>query len=105
MLVVKINACNTFYIRTEFVFLCSDELLLQEDNHDVSSLSLGMSNGMRLGNAMEPATLTSGVIRLGHISNQASTSSSSRLSNQRYVTTFSEKLTLWWHINLVFSLT
>ncbi|KAH0456815.1 hypothetical protein IEQ34_014722 [Dendrobium chrysotoxum] len=61
----------------------SDDLLLQEDNYDVSSLSLGMSNGLRLGNIMDPATLTSGVIRLGHISNQASTSSSSRLSNQR----------------------
>ncbi|XP_020576074.1 uncharacterized protein LOC110021778 [Phalaenopsis equestris] len=61
----------------------SDELLLQEDNYDVSSLSLGMSNGMRLGNIMGPATLTSGVIKFGHVANQAMTSSNSRLSNQR----------------------
>ncbi|KAK8945039.1 Serine/threonine-protein kinase AFC1 [Platanthera zijinensis] len=61
----------------------SDELLLQEDNYDVSSLSSGIANGMQLGNVINPATLTSGVTRLSHNVNQASTSSSSRLLNQR----------------------
>lgn len=61
----------------------SDELLLQEDNYDASSLSFGIANGMQLGNIMNPVSLTSGVTRLSHIANQASTSSSSRISNQR----------------------
>ncbi|KAG0474245.1 hypothetical protein HPP92_013931 [Vanilla planifolia] len=53
----------------------SDELLLQEDNYEVASLSLGFANVMRLHNIMDSSTLTSGVTRLSHGASQAPISS------------------------------
>ncbi|KAL6008620.1 hypothetical protein ACLOJK_034134 [Asimina triloba] len=65
------------WVFDERYFFCySDELLLEEDGSDVTSLSSGMSNGMRFSHAPVTATVTGGVGRLGRGYNQAQTSSS-----------------------------
>ncbi|XP_077244716.1 dual specificity protein kinase YAK1 homolog isoform X2 [Tasmannia lanceolata] len=62
----------------------SDELLLQEDGSDVSSLTSGVANGMRLIQASDSASLTSGIGRFNRgFFDQAQTSSSCILTNQR----------------------
>ncbi|XP_077238594.1 dual specificity protein kinase YAK1 homolog isoform X2 [Tasmannia lanceolata] len=62
----------------------SEELLLQEDGSDVSSLASGITNGMCLSQASDSASLSSGFGRFNHgFFDQGHTSSSSILTNQR----------------------
>ncbi|XP_058085414.1 dual specificity protein kinase YAK1 homolog isoform X3 [Magnolia sinica] len=61
----------------------SEELLLEEDGSDVSSLTSGVTNGMRLSHGSESTTTTGGVGRFSRGYNPARTSSRSISTNQR----------------------
>jgi len=65
-------------------YFFSDELLLQEDSSEVSSLAFGITNNMRLGNATDAlSSREAGTSSQGL--NQARTSSNFVSTNPRYV--------------------
>lgn len=74
--------CTAVYKIIIIIFF-SDELLLQEDNYEVSSLAFGIANNVSLGNATDDLVPSeAGKSSQGH--NQARTSSNFGFLNQRY---------------------